>query len=90
MGQKIYFPTPARTAREPFFGEPNLSAYILGCVLISTFVVAIASDLNAAKNIGLLGLCLNQPGGPNSLYCVLSTDSSGLLKAHTIPLGQRG
>ncbi|MEB3178534.1 MAG: transposase, partial [Nostocaceae cyanobacterium] len=41
------------------------------------------ADLNGAKMIALLGLSVNQPGGSNGLYCNLSTDSSGLLKAHT-------
>ncbi|WP_242044797.1 hypothetical protein [Anabaena azotica] len=33
---------------------------------------------------------VNQPGGSNCLCCELSTDSSGLLKAHTVPSGQCG
>ncbi len=41
------------------------------------------ADLNGAKMIALLGLSVNQPGGSNGLYCNLSTDSSGLLKAYT-------
>ncbi|MBW4671719.1 MAG: transposase [Cyanomargarita calcarea GSE-NOS-MK-12-04C] len=41
------------------------------------------ADLNGAKMIALLGLSVNQPGGSNGLHCNLSTDSSGLLKAHT-------
>ncbi len=41
------------------------------------------ADLNKAKMIALLGLSVNQPGGSNGLCCNLSTDSSGLLKAHT-------
>ncbi len=49
------------------------------------------ADLNGAKNIAAIGaVFVNQPGGSNSLYCSLSTDSSGLLKAHTVPLGQYG
>ncbi|BAZ31685.1 transposase, IS1341 family protein [Cylindrospermum sp. NIES-4074] len=40
------------------------------------------ADLNGAKNIAALGAAfVNQPGGTNRLYCNLSTDSSGLLKA---------
>jgi putative transposase len=50
------------------------------------------ADLNGAKMIALLGLSVNQPGGKrgaqasptNGLCCNLSTDSSGLLKAHTV------
>ncbi len=45
------------------------------------------ADLNGAKMIALLGLSVNQPRGSNGLYCNLSTDSSGLLKAHTVPQG---
>ncbi|NJM72672.1 MAG: IS200/IS605 family element transposase accessory protein TnpB [Scytonema sp. RU_4_4] len=41
------------------------------------------ADLNGAKMIALLGQSVNLPGGSNGLYCNLSTDSSGLLKAHT-------
>ncbi len=41
------------------------------------------ADWNGAKNIALLGLFVNQPGGSQGLCCHLSTDSSGLLKAHT-------
>jgi IS605 OrfB family transposase len=48
------------------------------------------ADLNGSKMIALLGLSVNQPGGSNGLYCNLSTDSSGLLKAHTAPSGQCG
>lgn len=39
------------------------------------------ADFNGATNIKLLGLSVNQPGGPNYLCCSLSTDRSGLLKA---------
>uniref|UniRef100_UPI00145D653A RNA-guided endonuclease InsQ/TnpB family protein n=1 Tax=Brasilonema sp. UFV-L1 TaxID=2234130 RepID=UPI00145D653A len=42
------------------------------------------ADLNGAKVIALLGQSVNLPGGSNGLYCNLSTDSSGLLKAHTV------
>jgi IS605 OrfB family transposase len=42
------------------------------------------ADLNGAKMIALLGQSVNLPGGSNGLYCNLSTDSSGLLKAHTV------
>lgn len=49
------------------------------------------ADLNGARNIATIGAAfVNQPGGSNSLYCNLSTDSSGLLKAHTVPEGQCG
>ncbi len=33
---------------------------------------------------------VNQPRGSNYLCCELSADSSGLLKAHTVPSGQCG
>jgi putative transposase len=36
------------------------------------------------------GAVVNQPGGSNRLCCNLSTDSSGLLKAHTVPSVQCG
>ncbi|KYC42691.1 transposase [Scytonema hofmannii PCC 7110] len=39
------------------------------------------ADLNGSRMIAALGLSVNQPGGSNGLYCTLSTDSSGLLKA---------
>ncbi|MBD2204042.1 IS200/IS605 family element transposase accessory protein TnpB [Calothrix sp. FACHB-1219] len=42
------------------------------------------ADLNGAKMIALLGLSVSQPRGSNGLYCNLSTDSSGLLKALTV------
>lgn len=32
-------------------------------------------------------LSVNQPGGSNGLYCNLSTDFNGLLKAYTVPQG---
>ncbi|MDY6899589.1 MAG: transposase [Cyanobacteriota bacterium] len=49
------------------------------------------ADLNGAKNIAAIGaVFVNQPRGSNGLYCNLSTDSSGLLKAHTVPIGQCG
>ena len=49
------------------------------------------ADLNGAKNIATIGaVFVNQPRGSNGLYCNLSTDSSGLLKAHTVPIGQCG
>jgi putative transposase len=48
------------------------------------------ADLNGAKNIATIGAVVNQPGGSNCLCCNLSTDSSGLLKAHTVPSGQCG
>ena len=41
------------------------------------------ADLNGAKNIAI-GAVVNQPGDSNSLCCNISTDSSGLLKAHTV------
>jgi IS605 OrfB family transposase len=44
------------------------------------------ADLNGAKMIALLGLSVSQPGGSNGLYCNLSIDSSGLLKAYTAPV----
>lgn len=48
------------------------------------------ADFNGAKNIAAIGaVFVNQPGGSNCL-CNLSTDSSGLLKAHTVPSGQCG
>lgn len=43
------------------------------------------ADLNGAKMIALLGHSVSVPGGSNGLYCNLSTDSSGLLKAYTVP-----
>ncbi|MGD1913416.1 MAG: RNA-guided endonuclease InsQ/TnpB family protein [Rivularia sp. (in: cyanobacteria)] len=49
------------------------------------------ADLNGAKNIATIGAAfVNQPGGSNCLCCNLSIDSSGLLKAHTVPSGQCG
>jgi hypothetical protein len=36
--------------------------------------------------IAAIGAVVNQPGGSNGLYCSLSTDSSGLLKAYTVPV----
>ncbi|MEH1861311.1 MAG: transposase [Nostoc sp.] len=43
------------------------------------------ADLNGAKNIAAIGaVFVNQPRGSNCLCCELSTDSSGLLKAHTV------
>ncbi|KYC35497.1 transposase [Scytonema hofmannii PCC 7110] len=49
------------------------------------------ADLNGAKNIAAIGaVFVNPPRGSNGLYCELSTDSSGLLKAHTVPQGQCG
>lgn len=46
------------------------------------------ADLNGAKMIAALGASVNSPRGSNGLYCNLSTDSSGLLKAYTVPQGQ--
>ncbi|WP_016876032.1 RNA-guided endonuclease InsQ/TnpB family protein [Chlorogloeopsis fritschii PCC 9212] len=44
------------------------------------------ADFNGSKNISAIGaVFVNQPGGSNCLCCELSTDSSGLLKAHTVP-----
>jgi putative transposase len=49
------------------------------------------ADLNGAKNIAAIGAALvNQPRGSNGLYCKLSTDSSGLLKAYTVPVLRYG
>jgi IS605 OrfB family transposase len=50
------------------------------------------ADLNGAKNIAAIGVNLvNSPRGSNCLCCNLSTDSSGLLKAHTVTVsGQCG
>lgn len=42
------------------------------------------ADLNGAKMIAALGTSVNSPRGSNGLYCNLSIDSSGLLKAHTV------
>jgi len=42
------------------------------------------ADLNGAKIIAAIGAVVNQPGDSNSLCCNISTDSSGLLKAHTV------
>ncbi|MBR8834740.1 MAG: transposase [Stigonema ocellatum SAG 48.90 = DSM 106950] len=44
------------------------------------------ADLNASKVIAVIGaVFVSLPGNPRGLYCELSTDSSGLLKAHTVP-----
>jgi IS605 OrfB family transposase len=43
------------------------------------------ADLNGAKMIALLGHSVSVPGGSNGLYCNLSTDFLGLLKAYTVP-----
>ncbi|WP_322111980.1 transposase [Aerosakkonema funiforme] len=44
------------------------------------------ADFNGSKNIAAIGVNLvNSPRGSNCLCCVLSVDSSGLLKAHTVP-----
>jgi IS605 OrfB family transposase len=44
------------------------------------------ADHNASKVIAVIGaVFVNLPGNPKGLYCELSTDSSGLLKAHTVP-----
>ncbi|WP_231866946.1 transposase [Anabaena sp. 4-3] len=44
------------------------------------------ADDNGSKNISAIGaVFVNQPRGSNCLCCHLSTDSSGLLKAHTDP-----
>jgi putative transposase len=49
------------------------------------------ADLNGAKNIAAIGaVFVNPPRGSNGLCCSLSMDSSGLLKAHTVPQGQCG
>ncbi len=49
------------------------------------------ADLNGAKNIATIGAAfVNQPGGANCLCCNFSIHSSGLLKAHTVPIGQFG
>jgi IS605 OrfB family transposase len=50
------------------------------------------ADYNGSKNISAIGaVFVNQPRGSNCLCCNLSTDSSGLLKAHTVPAsGQCG
>ncbi|MEH1932309.1 MAG: transposase [Nostoc sp.] len=49
------------------------------------------ADYNGSKNISAIGaVFVNQPRGSNCLCCNLSTDSSGLLKAHTVPSGQCG
>ena len=42
------------------------------------------ADVNGAKNISLLGAAINQPGGSDCLYCLLSTDNSGLLKTSSV------
>jgi IS605 OrfB family transposase len=39
------------------------------------------ADLNGAKMISLLGVCVNNPRGSSYLCCSLNTDSSGLLKS---------
>lgn len=45
------------------------------------------ADYNGSINIKKLGAAIvNLPGGSGCLYCDLSIDSSGLLKAHNIPL----
>ncbi len=44
------------------------------------------ADYNGSRNIAAIGVVfVNQPRGSNCLCCDLSTDSSGLLKAHTVP-----
>jgi IS605 OrfB family transposase len=43
------------------------------------------ADYNGAKNIAALGVLVNAPEG-SGLCCSLSSDTSGLLKAPTIPL----
>jgi len=44
------------------------------------------ADLNASKVIAVIGaVFVNLQGIPRGLCCSLSTDSSGLLKAHTVP-----
>jgi IS605 OrfB family transposase len=50
------------------------------------------ADYNGSKNISAIGaVFVNQPRGSNYLCCNLSTDSSGLLKAHIVPAsGQCG
>lgn len=50
------------------------------------------ADYNGSRNISAIGATLvNSPRGSNCLCCNLSTDSSGLLKAHTVPAsGQCG
>ena len=49
------------------------------------------ADHNASKIIAVIGaVFVNLPGNPRGLYCPLSTDSSGLLKAHTLPQGECG
>ncbi|NEO99934.1 MAG: IS200/IS605 family element transposase accessory protein TnpB [Symploca sp. SIO2E9] len=45
------------------------------------------ADYNGSQNIAALGMIVNHPGGSSRLHCNLSTDGSGLLKAHTYPIG---
>ncbi len=47
------------------------------------------ADFNGAKNIAAIGVTfVNSPRGSNCLCCTLCVDSSGLLKAYTVPQGQ--
>ncbi|MFH7030445.1 MAG: hypothetical protein ACHBN1_35075 [Heteroscytonema crispum UTEX LB 1556] len=44
------------------------------------------ADYNGSKNIAAIGdAFVNHPRGSNCLCCQLNVDSSGLLKAHTVP-----
>ena len=89
FGVKLVFVNPAYTSQtchnclhiHPMQGKSYRSGKSFRCGHCSWSGDA---DFNGAKNVSALGAAINQPGGSDYLYCLLSTDNSGLLKTSSV------